>query len=1534
MKKRLFGWRRRPVPPWLRRTRPGLEILEDRTVPTGPMDSVIGPPPPADPPDPFGEPPDDGIINVGPSGAADGTGGDSSPGGGLVAAPGANLRVGLSGNEPALAINPLNPNNVIVAQYNNAVQTMRISLDGGVTFPISRNGVLPAGQTGFDGDDSLAFDAQGRLFWTYLTTPGPIDVVSLQVNPSTGAQIGNAAFVATGNLDKEWLAADKNPSSPFANNLYSIWNDFNQTNAPLRFSRSTNQGASWTINAGNISGANEGFTWPSEVDVAPNGDVWVAWHTNTGGTNGGIRMRHSTDGGQTFGSEITPFPDGTAATTTNSSTGVTNKITGLHVWLQGSMQPRVVFDPVRPANIYVVAVNDPDTFDPTNDPSDIVLARSTDNGGSWTRSTISQGRYGDSEFMPAAGIDANGNLAVTFYTNARHQVLADTSLGGMHYLLDLFATTSTDGGLTFTAPGRINDASSPLDPQLGAPDRFGNFTFRIGEYNGLAVANGTAYADWTGNTATGQQIFFDKFPVTGSATAAYPTPLGPVAPEGSLVYDPGTKGLISFVNPVNNFTLNVSPGQTVTVLVTAASPGLQPSVQLLSPSSTVLGSVTAAAAGQNALLQTVPAAGGGVYTIQVSGAGGTTGFYSVQVTLNAAVENEGNLVGASNDTSATAQSLDGAFVGLQTSLTSGARAAVLGSLGGTVTVNATDAGWWDSTGAHTATNKNYFVGQSGNQYHDYFVFDLGGLAPGLLTGAQLRISNPSTGYSSPFASDVYTTFDESTPLASLMATGTGQTGIFNDLGSGTTYGSTIVSSASNGQTVATTLNAAALAALNGAIGGPIAVGGAITTLVGSNTQFLFANTGGASDSRQLVLTYSGTDYYSFTAAPGDTVTLALKILSGSGAGVFLEDGTGTVLASGVSGPGNLDQVISNFQLPAAGTYYVRVSGSQAATYSLVLTRNVAFDSDGTAAAAQNLAGNQGALGYVATNPGGNTVVPGALASTETFNGNSFPFFSGGMRYQQIYSASEFAAGGAINALRFRRSSGQGTFTSTPISVTITLGYSANSVATASGRFSDNIGPGTVTVYNGSLTLSSTSPNSLPQSFDVVVPLTSSFAYDPRLGDLLLDITVQSGPTNLFLATSALGQETTTTRIYNAGAASTTGTVGFIATDSRPYGLITRFDMAPAPDEDWYAVTLGAGQTALQLETSTPIPSSGLSPGIQLYDSTGTMLLASGTLLPDGINSSLLATGLTAGATYEVRVFTAGGTGGEYYLGVRSLLTPTPTQLVDNVSWGFRVVGPGWGLVNAGYGGSSRSHAGGGTGSNYAQWQYSGTFTAGTSYGIYVTWAPGAGNASNASYTVLDGAAVLSPGIVLNQKVSPNSAYVNGAYWQLLYTYTPATSGYHVITVRLPDNANGTVNADAVFDPPLATGGIPAAAPAEASDLPVSVGGAAVVTPALSALVVTVRPPAGVFDGAVGLALAGAAGPALPEVRTDAPVSRAASDGGPAPTAAGDGLLLSEAATVVDAYFAAVARGPVLDGPDWAQGLADADWLTGLAGAPA
>ena len=160
-------------------------------------------------------------------------------------------------------------------------------------------------------------------------------------------------------------------------------------------------------------------------------------------------------------------------------------------------------------------------------------------------------------------------------------------------------------------------------------------------------------------------------------TLTYPTPLLAKNPQGSLIYDPSVAGVISFAGDTDTFTLAIDPAQTVTAIVTGSA-GLQPSVELRNPASTVIGSATAAAANQPALIQTVPAATGGTYTFRVSGAGGTTGNYSLQVILNAAKELEGTISGATNNTLATAQNIDSSFIMVQSSLASAQRGAVNG----------------------------------------------------------------------------------------------------------------------------------------------------------------------------------------------------------------------------------------------------------------------------------------------------------------------------------------------------------------------------------------------------------------------------------------------------------------------------------------------------------------------------------------------------------------------------------------------------------------------------------------------------------------------------------------------------------------------------------------------------------------------------------------------------------------------------------------------------------------------------------------
>ena len=144
-----------------------------------------------------------------------------------------DVQTGLNGNEPTTAaVNPLSPNNVVVARGLNVA----ISTDFGRTFPTIVGAATnpPVYGTiaswGSCGDASIAFDSQGQLFFSYLLcgnnaggTRVDISGFVQQLNPTTGAFIGAAVEVTgAGQLhsdDKTWIAADATPGSPFADNL-------------------------------------------------------------------------------------------------------------------------------------------------------------------------------------------------------------------------------------------------------------------------------------------------------------------------------------------------------------------------------------------------------------------------------------------------------------------------------------------------------------------------------------------------------------------------------------------------------------------------------------------------------------------------------------------------------------------------------------------------------------------------------------------------------------------------------------------------------------------------------------------------------------------------------------------------------------------------------------------------------------------------------------------------------------------------------------------------------------------------------------------------------------------------------------------------------------------------------------------------------------------------------------------------------------------------------------------------------------------
>lgn len=159
-----------------------------------------------------------------------------------------------------------------------------------------------------------------------------------------------------------------------------------------------------------------------------------------------------------------------------------------------------------------------------------------------------------------------------------------------------------------------------------------------------------------------------------------------------------------------------------------------------------------------------------------------------------------------------------------------------------ITVDATDSGAFHSNGTHLPTNQNFLTGKFlGSERRSFLAFDLSGVA-GTINSATLRLFNPEVsatlhGYVSPDATETLNFFDVTTDAASIISNTAGVMG-FDDLGSGTLFGSRTVSAADNGSVIEIVLNGAALAALNSS-DGMFLFGGALSTLNGSADQYVF-----------------------------------------------------------------------------------------------------------------------------------------------------------------------------------------------------------------------------------------------------------------------------------------------------------------------------------------------------------------------------------------------------------------------------------------------------------------------------------------------------------------------------------------------------------------------------------------------------------------------------------------------------------------------------------------------------------------------
>jgi hypothetical protein len=451
--------------------------------------------------------------------------------------------------EPTIAVDPNNPRTIAVAQFT----TIQVSFDGGATFPAT----VAAPATNPGGDPSLAVDSQGRLFLTYLCSPGggrDVCISGYACNAGTSScallpgswpvNVAVAAGIGGNNADKEWLAADANAASAFASRLYVVWTRLD-TNPWSLWATWSDGGQVWSA-AQQLSANDEGTVWPSHVAVGADGSVYAAWHSQTGfldpsgndapdGVSGQVVLRRSADGGVTWLGRSFPYGPGQSDMSYNVQHEANGAIPGANMWLQGSLQPWILPDPLVPARVFVVANDDPDNDPDQGDAADVFMVISNDSGATWSApARVDQGPAGTFQVMPSAAINpVNGAIGVTYYDN---RALADADGDGV-FELDLMGTSSTDGGLTWSPEVDFNDGR--IDPAIATTCRFcggdgvanqtcgtpacpAPGTTRIGEYNGAAYGECTLHVVWADDaTCNGDyDTFYDRDPELGGDAAA------------------------------------------------------------------------------------------------------------------------------------------------------------------------------------------------------------------------------------------------------------------------------------------------------------------------------------------------------------------------------------------------------------------------------------------------------------------------------------------------------------------------------------------------------------------------------------------------------------------------------------------------------------------------------------------------------------------------------------------------------------------------------------------------------------------------------------------------------------------------------------------------------------------------------------------------------------------------------------------------------------------------------------------------------
>ena len=145
-------------------------------------------------------------------------------------------------------------------------------------------------------------------------------------------------------------------------------------------------------------------------------------------------------------------------------------------------------------------------------------------------------------------------------------------------------------------------------------------------------------------------------------------------------------------------------------------------------------------------------------------------------------------------------------------------------------------------------------------------FDTSGLT-GTITAATVRYFLPEDTFFSWTGSETFRVYDVTTSASALSAFNIGATSIYNDLGSGTLFGSTTITASLEGGYVDVALNSNFLSYINGSAPDIFSLGGALTSAIFGESAYIFSGTGDPTDGRTQLLLWGASPAQGNVAVP-------------------------------------------------------------------------------------------------------------------------------------------------------------------------------------------------------------------------------------------------------------------------------------------------------------------------------------------------------------------------------------------------------------------------------------------------------------------------------------------------------------------------------------------------------------------------------------------------------------------------------------------------------------------------------------------